>query len=125
MSEIAGGVPVWRDGVPCRRTQHRSTRPNLSCRSPATKNKTYQKLRPFAFNPTQPNPTLDKVVEQALAMLVNAMFQSDANRGLAEECGVALPTIAIMDAVQEEGALVQVSSVPVLVPRAEGLAGYT
>ena len=52
-------------------------------------------------------------------MLVNVMFKSDANRGLAEECGVALPTIAVMDAVQEEGALVQVSTVSVLVLRAE------
>lgn len=41
-------------------------------------------------------------------MLVNVMFRSDANRGLAEECGVALPAIAVMDSVQEEGALVQV-----------------
>ncbi|CAN0501875.1 unnamed protein product, partial [Laminaria digitata] len=48
-----------------------------------------------------------QVIEQALSMLVNVMFRSDANRGLAEECGVALPTIAIMDAVQDEGALVQ------------------
>ncbi len=36
------------------------------------------------------------------------MFQSDANRGLAEECGATLPTITIMDAADEEGVLVQV-----------------
>eukprot|EP00904_Undaria_pinnatifida_P004808 jgi/Undpi1/1457/HiC_scaffold_11.g04848.m1 len=48
-----------------------------------------------------------QVVEHALSMLVNVMFRSDANRGLAEECGVALPAIAVMDSVQEEGALVQ------------------
>lgn len=36
------------------------------------------------------------------------MFRSDANRGLAEECGAALPTITIMDAADDEGVLVQV-----------------
>lgn len=49
-----------------------------------------------------------QVIGQALSMLVNIMFRSDANRGLAEECGVTVPTITIIDAVDDEGVLVQV-----------------
>eukprot|EP00903_Cladosiphon_okamuranus_P006097 g6007.t1 len=48
-----------------------------------------------------------QVIEQALSALVNVMFRSDANRGLAEECGATLPTITIMDAADDEGVLVQ------------------
>lgn len=39
---------------------------------------------------------------------MNVMHKSDANRGLAEECGLTLPTIRIMDAVDSEFVLVQV-----------------
>ncbi|CAM9873374.1 unnamed protein product [Pylaiella littoralis] len=48
-----------------------------------------------------------QVIKQALSTLVNVMFRSDANRGLAEECGAALPIITIMDAADDEGVLVQ------------------
>lgn len=40
------------------------------------------------------------------------MFRSDANRGLAEECGATPPTITIMDAADDQGVLVQVNTTP-------------
>ncbi|CAN0230925.1 unnamed protein product, partial [Hapterophycus canaliculatus] len=49
-----------------------------------------------------------QVIGHALSALVNLMFRSDANRGLAEECGATDPTITIMDAVDDEEVLVQV-----------------
>lgn len=49
------------------------------------------------------------MIGQALSALVNVTFRSDANRGLAEECGAALPTIVIMNTADDEGVLVQVA----------------
>lgn len=48
-----------------------------------------------------------QVVERAFTTLVNIMHRSDANRGLAEECGTIGPTLTIMDTVDNEGVLVQ------------------
>ncbi|CAM9399461.1 unnamed protein product [Ectocarpus sp. 12 AP-2014] len=49
----------------------------------------------------------EQVIGQALTALVNVTYRSDANRGLVEECGATLPTIAIMDALDNEVVLVQ------------------
>lgn len=51
-----------------------------------------------------------QVVGHALSMMVNVMYRSDANRGLAEECGLTAPTITILDAQSDEGVLVQVKT---------------
>lgn len=72
---------------------------------------------PTPFHTTDTNKKEQKhdsqVIGHALSALVNLMFRSDANRGLAEECGATQPTITIMDAVDDEGALVQVQRVKV------------
>ncbi|CAN0100954.1 unnamed protein product [Ectocarpus sp. 6 AP-2014] len=49
----------------------------------------------------------EQVIGQALTALVNLTYRSDANRGLVEECGATLPTITIMDALDNEVVLVQ------------------
>ncbi|CAN0320770.1 unnamed protein product, partial [Ectocarpus sp. 12 AP-2014] len=49
----------------------------------------------------------EQVVGQALTALVNVTYRSVANRGLVEECGATLPTITIMDALDNEVVLVQ------------------
>lgn len=48
-----------------------------------------------------------QVVERAFTTLVNIIHRSDANRGLAEECGTIGPTLTVMDNVDNESVLVQ------------------